>query len=207
MSCPSRLSGLNSKYILLPLLSLCISCLTVAVLVLCCRLAEAMLAIALLSSSIFVTRIVLGISRQMSRTISTIYDSLLAFLWFRLLLSQASGDFSDSRHPSPWPWYLMRKCPTDTAVACYVAQASFAVSVVAALFYGGRFVAAGIETILAWVKAEEDGYQYVAMKPDFVDEENGLCPECAAASEKERYLYICGEALSPVLAFFPEDVR
>lgn len=183
------------------------SCLTVAVLVLYCRLAEAMLAIALLSSSIFVTRIVLGISRQMSRTISIIYDSLLAFLWFRLLLSQASGDFSDPRHPSPWPWYLMRKCPTDTAAACYVAQASFAVSVLAALFYGGRFVAAGIEIAVAWVKAQEDGYQHVATKPDFVDEENGLCPECAAASEKERYRHFYGEPLSPVLAFFPEDVR
>ena len=207
MSCPSRLSGLNSRYTPLDFLSLWISWLMVAALFLCCRLTEATLAVALLSLSLFVTRIVLGVSRQMSRTISIIYDSLLAFFWFRLLLSQASGDFSDPRHPSPRPWYLMRKCPADTAAACYVAQASFAVSVLAALFYGGRFVAAGIEEAVVWIKAQECGYQHVPMNSDFVDEENDLCPECAAASEKERYRYIYGEALSPVLAFFPEDVR
>jgi hypothetical protein len=100
----------------------------------------------------------------------------------------------------------MRTCPADTAAACYVAQASFAVSVLAALFYGGRFVAAGIEEAVVWIKAQECGYQHVPMSSDFVDEENDLCPECAAASEKEQYRYLYGEALSPVLAFFPEDV-
>lgn len=178
-----------------------------AVLCLDCRLTEATFAIALLSLSLFVTRIVLGLSRQMSRSISIIYDSILAFFWFRLLLSQASGDFSDPRHPSPWPWYLTRTCPTDTAAPCFVAQAGFVISVVAASFYGGRFVTAGIEEAVAWVRARECGYQYVPMKADLVDEENGLCPECAAASEKDRYRRLYGEALSPVLAFFPEDVR
>lgn len=143
----------------------------------------------------------------MSRTISIIYDSLLAFFWFRLLLSQASGDFSDPRHPSAWPWHLTRTCPTDIAAACLVAQASFVVSVLAALFYGGRIIAAGIEEAWIWNKAKECGYQYVPRDSDLGDEENDLCPECAVASEKERYRRLYGEALSPVLAFFPEDVR
>lgn len=207
MSCPSRLCGPNSKHILLNSLSWWITWLIIAVLCLYCRLTEATLAVALLSLVLFVTRIILGISRQMSRTISIIYDSLLAFFWFRLLLSQASGDFSDPRHPSAWPWHLTRTCPTDIAAACYVAQASFVVSVLAALFYGGRFVAAGIEEAGMWIKAQECGYQYVPMNSDFGDEENGLCPECAAASEKEQIRRLYGEALSPVLAFFPEDVR
>lgn len=169
------------------------------------RLTEAMLAVALLSLTLLV--IVLGISRQTSRTISIIYDSLLAFFWFRLLLSQASGDFSDPRHPSPRPWYLVRKCPTDTAAACYVAQASFAISVLAALFYGGRLLAAAIEMVVVWARAQKDGYQLLAMSSDLVDEENGPFLEDAAAREKERYRYLYEEALSPVLAFFPQDVR
>lgn len=173
-----------------------------------CRLTEATLAVALLSLSLFVTRIVLGISRQTSRAISIIYDSLLAFFWFRLLLSQASGDFSDPRHPSPRPWYLVRKCPTDTAAACYVAQASFALSVLAVLFYSGRFVAAAVEIVVVWARAQEDGYQLVAMSSDLVvNEENDPCLEDAAAREKERYRYLYEEALSPVLAFFPQDVK
>lgn len=172
-----------------------------------CRLTEATLAVALLSLTLFVTRIVLGISRQTSRTISIIYDSLLAFFWFRLLLSQASGDFSDPRHPSPRPWYLVRKCPTDTAAACYVAQASFAISVLAALFYGGRLLASAIEMVVVWARAQEDEYQLLAMNSDLVDEENGPCLEDATAREKERYRYLYEEALSPVLAFFPQDLR
>lgn len=124
-----------------------------------------------------------------------------------MLLSQASGDLSDPRHPSPWPWYLTQTCPTDTAAACYVAQASFAVSVLAALFYGGRFVAAAIEIAVVWVRAHEDGYQLVATDSGLEDEENGTALQDAAAREKERYLYLYEEALSPVLAFFPEGVR
>lgn len=179
----------------------------VAILFLSCRLTEATLAVALLSLSLFVTRIVLGISQQMSRTISILYDSLLAFFWTRTLLCQTSGDFSDPRHPSSRPWYLMRKCPTDTAAACYIAQASFAVSVLAALFYGGRFVAAAIEVAVVWIKDQETRHRFIAIHPDPVDEENDICLEDAAAREKERYRYLYEEALSPVLAFFPKDSR
>lgn len=171
------------------------------------RLTEATLAVALLSLSLFLTRIILENSQQMSRTISILYDSFLAFFWFRVLLCQTSGDFSDPRHPSPRPWYLIRTCPTDTAAACYIAQASFAVSVLAALFYGGRFVAAAIEVAVVWIKDQEIRHQFVALEQDPVDEENDLCLEDAAAREKERYRYLYEEALSPVLAFFPRDSK
>lgn len=164
-----------------------------------------MLAVALLSLSLFLARTILEISQQMYRTISMLYDSLLAFFWTRILLCQTSGDFSDPRHPSSRPWYLMRKCPTDTAAACYIAQASFAVSVLAALFYGGRFVAAAIEVAVVWIKDQETRHQFVAIDPDAVDEENDLCLENATVREKERYRYLYEEALSPVLAFFPKD--
>jgi hypothetical protein len=143
----------------------------------------------------------------MARAISIIYDGLLGFLWFRLLLSQASGDFSDPRHPSPRPWYLTRTCPTDTASACYIAQASLVISGLAALFYGGRFVSACIEEAVVWIKLKKSGSQCLSMKSSSGDEEDGLCPECAAATEKERYRHVYGEALSPVLAFFPDDMR
>lgn len=172
-----------------------------------CRLTQATLAIALLSLVLFMTRIVLGISRQMSRTISIIYDGILSFFWFRLLLSQASGDFSDPRHPSPRPWFLTRTCPTDTAAACYIAQAGFAISILATVFYGGRLVAAAVKFAVLSFKAQEEGYRRVTTTPGFLDEEEGLCPECAAALEKERYRYHYEQALSPVLAFFPDDVR
>ncbi|POS71428.1 hypothetical protein DHEL01_v210176 [Diaporthe helianthi] len=120
----------------------------------------------------------------MSRTISIIYDTILSFFWFRILLLQASGDYSDPRHPSPWPWYLTRTCPTDTAATCYITQAGFAISVLATLFYGGRIIAAAIEIAVLSFKAQEGGYRRVAMNPDVLDEESGLCPDCAAAEEK-----------------------
>lgn len=86
-------------------------------------------------------------------------------------------------------------------------QAGFAISIIAALFYGGRLIAAAIHVGVLSFKAEKDGYRSVAMSPGYSDEEDGLCPECAAALEKERFRHYYGEALSPVLAFFPEDVR
>jgi hypothetical protein len=101
----------------------------------------------------------------------------------------------------------MQKCPTDTATAYYVAQISFAVSIIAALFYGGRFIAAALEVAVVWIKNQENGYQLVATNLDPVDEENGLYLEDAAAREKEQYRYLYEEALSPMLAFFPEDSR
>ncbi|KAG8157890.1 hypothetical protein KVR01_012162 [Diaporthe batatas] len=169
------------------------------------QLTQATLAIALLSLILFITRIVLRISGQLSRTVSIIYDSILSFFWVRVLLSQASGDLSDPRHPSTWPWYLTRTCPTDTAAACITTQAGFAISVLATVFYGGRLMASAVGIAGLSFKPKEDGYRSVALIPNLFDQENGLCPDCAAALEKERYRYHYGEALSPVLAFFPND--
>ncbi|KAH9229472.1 hypothetical protein K456DRAFT_56360 [Colletotrichum gloeosporioides 23] len=159
-------------------------------------LVDATLAVTILSA---ILMIVFG---QFSQIFSLLYDDILAFFWLHSLSSQASPDLSDMQHPSPLPWYLTRQCPEDMATPWRVTQASFVISAFATLFYTARFIGMIVEVARVWRKTHGDDYQLITMQ---LDEERGMGREEAEARERERYL--CREALSPVLAFFPEDAR
>ncbi|EQB47772.1 hypothetical protein CGLO_13062 [Colletotrichum gloeosporioides Cg-14] len=163
-------------------------------------LVDATLSVTILSVILMIARFIMGFFGQFSQIFSLLYDGLLAFFWFHSLSSQASPDFSDMQHPSPLPWYLTRQCPEDMATPCRVTQASFVISALATLFYTARFIGTIVEVARALRKIHRDDYQLIMMQ---IDEEGGIGREEAAARERERYLY--REALSPVLAFFPED--
>ncbi|WQF89856.1 hypothetical protein CDEST_14870 [Colletotrichum destructivum] len=170
------------------------------------QLTDGALAVGLLSLTILIARVIMTILGQMSRTFSMIYDIILTFFWIQTLVYQASGDFSDPKHPSPHPWYLSRYCQRDIATACRVAQASFALSVLAALLCGGRLVATAAEAVCFYYRTNREiRYRLVSMDPETMDEDDEASLEEEMAKERERYLY--REALSPVLAFFPEDSR
>lgn len=166
------------------------------------RLVDATLAVAILSAILMLARFIMGFFGQFSQIFSLLYDGLLAFFWFHSLSSQASPDFLDMQHPSPLPWYLTRQCPEDIATPCRVTQASFVISALATLFYTARLIGTIVEVARVWRKTHRDDYQLITVQ---LDEEGGMGREEAAARERERYLY--REALSPVLAFFPEDAR
>ncbi|KAL0936043.1 uncharacterized protein CTRU02_208258 [Colletotrichum truncatum] len=169
------------------------------------RLTDANLAVSLLSMVILLARVMMMYFGQMSPTFSMMYDALLGLLWIHSISSQASGDFTDPRHPSPHPWYLTRHCQNSAETACRVAQASFVVSVLAALFYSGRLIATAVASVRAYRTSRKNGYQLVSVNLKSAEEEDGPSLEDEMAKERERYLY--REALSPVLAFFPEDAR
>ncbi|EGY22094.1 uncharacterized protein VDAG_03534 [Verticillium dahliae VdLs.17] len=152
-----------------------------------------------------VARMVMTSCGQMSRTFSMLYDAFLAFVWIYSVSLQASGDFSDMEHLSPHPWYLTRHCPERVGEECHVAQASFGISIIAAAFYSARFAPSAFEVAYKHWNNRHNGYQIVSVKLDLVDEEDEASDEDTYMRERRRYL--CHQdALSPVLAFFPENV-
>lgn len=136
------------------------------------------------------------------------YDSILIVLWLLNISSQMSGDFSDPKHPSLHPWYLTRSCEAaskETATACRVSQATFALAILMLLLYAGRLALTSVHGIRTYhQRRERNGYERISVKLDLLDDD-GEPLRSSAEIERERYL--CREALSPVLAFFPEDVR
>ncbi|THV54165.1 hypothetical protein BGAL_0033g00380 [Botrytis galanthina] len=59
--------------------------------------------------------------------------SCVLLFWIMSCISQRSPDYSDPNHPSRVPWYLNHSCTiasTPNRAACYVAQASYALTVV-----------------------------------------------------------------------------
>ncbi|KAF6803178.1 hypothetical protein CSOJ01_11093 [Colletotrichum sojae] len=174
-------------------------------------LTDGTLAVALLSLILMVARVIMGHFGQMNRIFSILYDGLLTILWLHSLSLQSSGDLSDSQHPSTSPWFLMRQCQRDVATTCHTAQAGFAVSVIAAIFYSGRSIATTVEAASQWRSTRKGEYRAVPVRLDFVGEEGDIGEEDdirdEEARKRERDKYLYQEALSPVLAFFPADAR
>ncbi|KAK1999558.1 hypothetical protein LX36DRAFT_573984 [Colletotrichum falcatum] len=171
-------------------------------------LTDAALAVALLSLVLLAARATMAYFGHMSRAVSLIYDALLVFFWLHSIVSQASGDLSDPERPSPRPWYLTRRCRDGgAATACRVAQASFAVSILAALYYSGRFLVAAAGAVRAYRdRASGGGCRLVPADLDLVNGEDWASQEAADLEiEAKRDMY--RDYLSPVLAFFPEDGR
>lgn len=165
------------------------------------------LAIAILSFVIFLARGIIAHLDYLPGYATVLYDMLLAFLWIVSLAGQASGDFSDPDHPSAHPWYLTRGCAdgwAGTRGFCHVAQASFAISMLAAMLYCGRLLR---EAMLVayhrgrthernWTAVDvEDVEEANEEKYSDVEQETGM----RLAVREERY----DTGLSPVLAFFP----
>ncbi|VUC33633.1 unnamed protein product [Clonostachys rosea] len=169
------------------------------------RLTNSQLCIAALSFVIFMIRAGVQPLGYLPRTASVLYDILLSSLWVLVLVEQNSGDYSDSEHPSPHPWYLERSCGeswSSTRLGCHVAQANFVVSIFAAMIYTGRLtLEAATETWERWGKKDE-GLKVLVNGELYVDDE-----EMGVIDEEEQTQQIYEAALSPVLAFFPESVR
>ncbi|KAI8717332.1 hypothetical protein NCS52_00808500 [Fusarium sp. LHS14.1] len=135
------------------------------------RLTESNLGIAILGFFIFFARALLSYSGFLYWYISAFYDILLLSLWSLSLTNQASSDFSDPEHPSPTPWYLTRSCSVawvKNQGSCRIAQASFAVSILAAVLYGSRLLREAM--LVAYERGLKHGQQLSVQ--DF-DEEMG----------------------------------
>jgi hypothetical protein len=174
------------------------------------RLTDSNLAAALLSLAMVLARIIMRTAGQLRPSFAAIYDTILGFVWAHCVVSQMSGDMSDLKHPSPSPWYLTRGCSAvegRAAGACRVSQASFAMSLLVMMLYGGRLAIAAIQGVdaLTRVWQRRHDYQLITVKVEHADGYEDDDEEARVARERERYMY--REALSPVLAFFPEDAR
>lgn len=168
------------------------------------RLTDGNLGVALLALLFALARIVMSVSGQMTPIFSSIYDFISTLAWLNSVIAQASGDVTDPEHPSAHPWYLTRSCAT----ACRVSQASFVVSILMVILCGGRLV-----LTTSWAvrehRAYREGarYEMILTKADLFNDSDDVETSAARLSVEDRERIIYREALSPVLAFFPEDAR
>lgn len=157
-----------------------------------------------------VARAVMTRSDRISLIVLMLYDSILCSLWVYSTVAQASGDFSDPEHPSSRPWYLTHNCSEgrkSSVVECRASQAAFALSLSAVCLYGTRLFHVCWKTIRnRRILRKEYGYHAPSVVLDRSEgPEDGESENERMERERERYLY--REALSPVLAFFPENGR
>lgn len=139
------------------------------------------------------------------RYAKVMYDLLLSFLWIVSLVGQNSGDFSVPEHASVHPWYLTRGCAASWDANrgyCRMARASFVVSILAVILYGGRVVLEAL--VAAYYRGRGDSRKWVDKSVDeekYSDEER----ESSVGLTVPNDWY--DQGLSPVLAFFPSDIR
>ncbi|CAG9977628.1 unnamed protein product [Clonostachys byssicola] len=170
------------------------------------RLTDSHLCIAALSLITCAIRVGLQPLGYLPRAASIVYDILLYSLWVWILVGQRSGDYSDSVHPSPYPWYLGRSCSeswSSTRLACHVAKANFALSIIAPLIYGCRLALEAM--IVTWerqCRKKDKDLQVLVNGELYTDGE-----EMDIIDEEQQARQIYEAALSPVLAFFPETAR
>ncbi|KAM5354413.1 hypothetical protein ACJ41O_001062 [Fusarium nematophilum] len=173
------------------------------------RLTDSNLAIAILGFVIFVARATMSHLEYLPCYVNTLYDILLLGLWTVSLTGQASGDLSDPQHPSPYPWYLTRSCSEawgKNRGYCHVAQASFAVSILAAVLYGGRIIREVLLMAYRRGRAHERDW---SVKDVEMDVESISIRDKYSDGERETVEMLTvredwnDQALSPVLAFFP----
>ncbi|KAM6525501.1 hypothetical protein FALCPG4_011040 [Fusarium falciforme] len=169
------------------------------------RLTESNFGIAILGMFVFFARALLSHYDYLSRYISAFYDLLLLWLWSLSLTNQASGDLSDPEHPSPRPWYLTRSCSfawDKNRGYCRIAQASFAVSILAAVLYGARLLREAL--LMAYERGRKHEQQLSVQDFDeemgnrYTDNEHQTAMGLTVQQESWQ-----DQALSPVLAFFP----
>lgn len=199
------------------------------------RLTNSNLAKAILSSTVFIVRAATSRFGNPFPRINALYSIILCLLWAACLRDQTSPDFSDAQHPSVRPWYLMKSCSEaqdDAQFACGAAQTSFHITVMTVLVYCLRTVLDLTETTAVWrarrVARErvEDRELRIATEQAFRASEGKGCSnrsgdyddinsvydydpnhERQGTSEQRRQDCNTSEAASPVLAFYPADVR
>ncbi|KAF5966058.1 hypothetical protein FBULB1_11894 [Fusarium bulbicola] len=172
------------------------------------RLYTSNLAIAILGLVVFFARTAMSHLRYLPRYVNNIYDAILLALWAVSIAGQTSSDFTDPEHPSPHPWYLTRGCSAAwdrTQGHCQIAQASFAMSVIAAILYGARLIREAM--LMAYERGQrhqlkwptQDVQEVEAMAGVYLDEEGESEAESTTTEAWQSM------ALSPVLAFFPSS--
>lgn len=172
------------------------------------RLTDSNLAIAILSAAVHASRAVLRRLGFLPLWTGLMWDICLVGFWSLSIIGQASGDYSDPDHISHHPWYLTRSCTeswASTTGYCQVAQASFAMTILAAMFYLCR--------------ASLDIWDAITDRRNRDIDRESARWQCSNAQEKpfdvesvieleyEDKLGMNTEALSPVLAFYPESGR
>ncbi|KAF7534062.1 hypothetical protein G7Z17_g13425 [Cylindrodendrum hubeiense] len=170
------------------------------------RLTDSNLAIAILSFVIFFARAIMAHLNYLPRYATVLYDILLSSLWITSAAGQASGDFSDPDHTSAHPWYLTRGCSESWSGIrgyCHVAQASFAISILAAMLYCGRLLREAM--LVAYQRGRIHERKWTAVGVDDMEETG---EEKYSDAELETSMLTVREeqydlGLSPVLAFFP----
>jgi hypothetical protein len=199
------------------------------------RLTNSSFANAILSTTVFIVRVATSRLGNSFLYINAFYSVILCILWAACLKDQMSPDYSDAEHPSPRPWYLTRSCceaQEDTTFACSAAQASFLITTLVVLVYGLRTCLDFAEAMRVWREATQarDGYgdeerrmgakgmlevyadkNLSSNKDDYDDTSRAyrynLHDEQESTGPRHSIQRITDEAWSPVLAFYPADVR
>ncbi|CCT73657.1 uncharacterized protein FFB20_05026 [Fusarium fujikuroi] len=172
------------------------------------RLYTSNLAIAILGLVVFFARTAMSHLRYLPRCVNNIYDAILLGLWAVSIAGQTSSDFTDPEHPSPHPWYLTRGCSAawnKTQGYCQIAQASFAMSVIAAILYGARLIREAMLT--AYERGQRHQSKWSVRDVQEVESIAGVYLDEGGESEAELTTKEDWQsmALSPVLAFFPSS--
>ncbi|KAK0385534.1 hypothetical protein NLU13_6714 [Sarocladium strictum] len=179
------------------------------------RLTDSNLAIAILSFVVHSARLVLLPLNFLPLWIESGYDLLLAGLWTISAAGQASGDLSDPDHTSHHPWYLTRSCGegwASTKGFCQVAQASFCLSLIAVLLYLCRTLSHLLDLMAvgSWRREQEESRFKDVHGDDweehdaYYDRVSDIGDDILLGSKGREVPQVFAEALSPVLAFFPE---
>jgi hypothetical protein len=169
------------------------------------RLTDSNLAIAVLSLVVSLVRAITRRYDYLPRLAGILYDVILLLLWTYSIVAQVSGDLSDPEHPSPRPWYMTRGCQagweTNRGI-CRATQASFAFSVMAVAVYCSRLVIQAAELIQERVgRRHYRGWQSLESGDGggYNDDDHEIYKEKEDTAQRA-----IEDALSPVLAFFPE---
>ncbi|EMR84399.1 hypothetical protein BcDW1_6909 [Botrytis cinerea BcDW1] len=102
------------------------------------RCTEFNLAAGIFALCLFLTRQLLAMAVSISTRMEVYLLSCVLLFWTMSCIGQRSPDYSDADHPSRMPWYLEHSCSiasTKNQAACYVAQASYALTIVLILWY------------------------------------------------------------------------
>lgn len=105
------------------------------------RCTEFNLAAGIFALCLFLTRQLLAMAVSISTRMEVYLLSCVLLFWTMSCIGQRSPDYSDADHPSRMPWYLEHSCSiasTKNQAACYVAQASYALTIV--LMWGSFYL-------------------------------------------------------------------
>ena len=146
------------------------------------------------------TRVLAVRLRYCPATVEALYDTILFSLWTTSTYRQVSSDLSDPSHPSRYPWYLTKSCSAswdNCRSYCRVAQAAFVTTVLAVLVFSLHLM------LHASRGLRNFGRESCKISVYSVDE--SLFKWSVPPYQDTDSTAYCNDALSPVLAFFPED--